>query len=202
MKLGLSVLAVTACIALAPKAQALPISGSYTLTVATVTADTVDLSMASQINFSGGTLTPANVISTFTPFSFTPATVTACFNCGTINNIIGIPAGAATTPFAGTSPLFTVNGLSFSLTGLTQVLRTSAAAGSSIELKGTGLYSAAGFDNTAGTFDITIQNGSATIQADSASASGNVSAIPEPASLALLGGALATVGFARRRKNS
>ena len=183
-------------------AFAIPISGAYTLAVGQVSADTVDLSMASRINFTGGSQVAANTLSTFTTFGFNPSSVTSCSNCGVINNITGIPAGSATTPFSGQT-LFSVNGLTFTLNTLTAVVRSSGVAGSSLEIKGTGIYSAAGYDNTAGTFDLTAQNGSLTIMADSASASGSVNAVsvPEPASLAILGASLAAIGFVRRRKS-
>ena len=201
MNLRTTILSTAALIGLSTAAaQAVPISGSYALTVAQVMSDTVDLSMASSILFSGSVLTPANTITSFLPVSFTP-TLTACLNCGTINNITGIPAGSATTPFTAISPLFTIQGLSFSLTNLSQVLRSSTAQGSSLELKGTGIYSAAGYEDTVGSFDITAQNGSIFVQTESASASGNVPlTVPEPGSLAILGASLAAVGFVRGRK--
>ena len=199
MSLRTTLLAAAAVVALVTPTLAAPVSGSYSLTVSTVAVDTVNSSDASQITFPGDMLTGAGKLTTFVPQPGFVPSVTACSNCGSINAITGIPAGSATAPFAGVSPLFSVEGLTFSLTALTQVIRTSDMAGSSLELKGSGNYTAAGYDATPGTFDITIQNSQLSANF-SASASGATSAVPEPISLALLGGGLVTFGLIRRRR--
>lgn len=192
MTLRTTLLAAAALIGLSAPAFAVPISGAYQLTVNTVTTDTVNSADASKVMFSGGGTTPPNTLTSFTPVAgFTP-TLTACSTCGTINNI-------TVTPFTAINPLFTVQGLSFALNTLTYVGRNSGGGGSSLELRGTGTYTAAGYDATGGVFDITIQNNTGFINT-SASASGAAIPTPEPMSLALLGGGLAALGLVRRKR--
>lgn len=198
MSMRTGLLAAAVFVGMTASAFAIPISGAFSITgVDSPINSGVTINMASGLSFAANN----NVVTTFVPG--TSGTVignlASCFTaCGTINNI------ASFSPFTAVAPLFTLNnGLSFDLTGLASIVRTAATSNTLAELvvNGLGTYHLAGYDDTAGLFAITTQGNSFTVTF-SASGQANATQIPEPASLALLGGALAAVGLIRHRRKS
>jgi hypothetical protein len=85
-----------------------------------------------------------------------------------------------------------VDGITFDLIEITDVI----ANGDSLEVRGAGVFHLPGFDDTPGAFIFTGQE-----SGGSFSFSASQSAVPEPATLLLLGSGLVAAGlFARRRR--
>jgi len=108
-------------------------------------------------------------------------------------------------PFSAIANFYTIsNGgggtLSFSLTGLSALLQNE----SFLNLKGTGTISATGYDPTPGTFNFTGQSSDGASQTAtfswSAGSAAKPDAVPEPATLSLMGLGLLAAGMFRRRQ--
>lgn len=198
MSVRTGLLAAIAFVGMTVSAYALPITGAFSVTGVNSPINAgVTINMASGLSFAANN----NVVTSFVPGNSGTAIggLASCFSaCGTINNI------ASFSPFTAVAPLFTLNnGLSFDLTSLVSVVRTAGTVNTlaGLDVNGLGTYHLAGYDDTAGTFKITTQ-GDSFVVTFSASGQANPTLIPEPASMAVLGGALAVVGMIRRRRAS
>jgi hypothetical protein len=128
---------------------------------------------------------------------------------GTFNQFMGATGSIRDFSFKGNgstnfpnlnTPLLsfqTIGGLTFTMTSVVPIFQM----GNLLALSGVGVLRMTGFDDTAGTFDFSSQGAAGTF---SFSASNAGAQVPEPASLALLGGGLlvcATILSRRRRTN-
>lgn len=191
-------------------AYAVPISGQISLGGYAQANGSVGMGGATGISFanaSGSSVSgTSGVLTSFGAGSGSFAALGACSStttgCGSIKNITSfaaIPTSGNTPTISsfltlsnGTGPVVT-----FDLNSLTSVTRNQDNLGGSLTFTAAGTINYSGFDATAGQFILTAQGNNIV----SFSATTLSTAVPEPMSLALLGGSLAAVGLIRRKKS-
>ncbi len=200
MKFRNSLLAVIASFGLAAAANAAPITGQISLAGYVSAVGSVGMAAATGLNFQTGTGTADNGtapggLTSFGGGSGTFAGLT-CANpgggCGTIKDL----ASFTTSPPIASFLTLNANGISFDLASITDVTRIDGS--NSINITANGTVHETGFDNTGGTFFLTAQ-GDNIVSFSATTLAANTS-VPEPASLAILGGGLAAIGLIRRKK--
>jgi hypothetical protein len=167
--------AAAVLIAFASSAHAVPIAAGSVLSL-----NGSDSYTSTSISFSN----PANIGGTPTG-SFAAAGLTSCTGCVTM--ISGFNTGTS-TPFQ----LYTATegAITTTLQVTSDAFNYDGSGLGSLTITGTGILTLTGYDPTPGEFILTTQG---TFSVTSV-------AVPEPASLAILGGALAGFGWLRRSR--
>ena len=199
MNLNLCVVAAVAGVVAASTAQAIPVSGQISIGGYAAAIGSVGMAAATGIDFvsgasgsksvgtAGGITSFGTGSGSFAGFSCT----SAAGACGSIKDLLTFNSG----PISSFLTLY--NGgttVSFDLASL--VVTSRDAGSNTIKLNATGVINETNYDATAGTFTLVAQGDNIT----SFSAATLMTAIPEPTTLALLGGSLAVVGMVRRKK--
>lgn len=161
--------------------------GYTNLAVQASTANTLDFGNNGAVG--GGTfnLTTCSGAGTNVAAAIGGGLCTGTPGSGTVKDLVNIALGAGNA----TASWLTIGNLILDLSTITQIDRGTPTA---LAITGTGVLRSAGFSNTSGTWVISANSSSNTF-----SWSGSAGAVPEPATLGLIGLALAGLGFARRR---
>jgi hypothetical protein len=200
MNLRTSLMAAAALISMSSAAFAVPVSGQVSLGGYAAAIGSTGMGAATGIDFvssgsggrspgvAGGIISIGAGSGSFAGLSCTSITG----SCGAIQDITSFATQGALTSFLTlTSGSTTVT---FDLTRISAV--TNDTVNNQLGFTAVGFINETGFDRTAGSFNLTAQGDNIV----SFSATTLAANVPEPASMALLGGSLALVGLIRRKK--
>ena len=178
-------LATVGMLALAVPAMAAPIAPNSLISF----ADGATYNSTS-ITFNNGGL--ANISPGTASGSFAAGFAQGCIGCAQFNSF-------SFAPFTSPTQVYTasLNGVTTTFT-LNSLTTASTATGFSLDLVGTGTLTLTGFDPTPGRFFLSSQGPQGAMVTFSATSL--ATAVPEPASLALLGAGLLGAGMIRRKR--
>lgn len=203
MLLSKNLIAAAALLGMSTAAFAVPVSGQFSLGGFVQAVGSTNINAATGMNFanaSGTSVTgTSGLLSNYGAGSGSFASLGACGNtaigCGTIKNISSFASIGTISQFF---TLSTANGstVSFDLTSITNVSRPGSDA---IGFLANGFINFSGFDRTAGLFSLSAQGNSITSFSATTLAAAATN-VPEPTSMAILGGSVAVIGLIRRKK--
>ncbi len=197
MSLRTTLLSAVAVVGLTTAATAAPIVGQISIGGFAQAVGSSGMGSATGLSFANSSGTVTGTSGAISNYGGATGTFAGMFcatgSCGTIQNIASFTTSPPITNFLSLN-----SGVSFDLSSITGTTRTMDGTGGSLVLTASGTIKYAGFDNTAGIFTLTAQGNA--ITSFSATTLASAVSVPEPASLAILGGSMAALGLLRRKK--